>query len=297
MKKLLNFIVCSTAIFALFSCNVFNDNEQSQDTNNDTITVEVISQEMKDKIAAQDTLMGALVLEVDTLGQALTQVHKENAELKARVAKLENPKSTWGYMTFAALAIAIIAFILSLLTLLRKGVSREKGDKSVNNNFDKSQRKVIKNEESVGSLKKTSKEKDARSQKVKSTDSSGKANEVHDVSSAVTKPQEQPCQSPKAGYLKKGYAKINNDEFFAQIFDSAEEDCVFSIEFKSATKGEFNIIAVDKVKSRNNWQEIVECTGLSIKDATSFKVKEFGICEKCDDSAWKITRKLKIELS
>lgn len=294
MKKLLNFIVCSTAIFALFSCNVFNDNEQSQDTNNDTNTVEVISQEMKDKIAAQDTLMGALALEVDTLGQALTQLHKENAELKARVAKLENPKSTWGYMTFAALAIAIIALIQFLLM---KGVIKKEVREIVNNKFDKPQRKVTKNEESVGSLKKTSKEKDARSQKVKSTDSSGKANEVHDVSSAVTKPQEQPCQSPKAGYLKKGYAKINNDEFFAQIFDSAEEDCVFSIEFKSATKGEFNIIAVDKVKSRNNWQEIVECTGLSIKDATSFKVKEFGICEKCDDSAWKITRKLKIELS
>lgn len=294
MKKLLNFIVCSTAIFALFSCNVFNDNEQSQDTNNDTNTVEVISQEMKDKIAAQDTLMGALVLEVDTLGQALTQVHKENAELKARVAKLENPKSTWGYMILAVLAIAIIALILFLLM---KGVIKKEVREIVNNKFDKPQRKVTKNEESVGSLKKTSKEKDARSQKVKSTDSSGKANEVHDVSSAVTKPQEQPCQSPKAGYLKKGYAKINNDEFFAQIFDSAEEDCVFSIEFKSATKGEFNIIAVDKVKSRNNWQEIVECTGLSIKEATSFKVKEFGICEKCDDSAWKITRKLKIELS
>lgn len=294
MKKLLNFIVCSTAIFALFSCNVFNDNEQSQDTNNDTITDEVISQEMKDKIAAQDSLMGALVLEVDTLGQALTQVHKENAELKARVAKLENLKSTWDYMTFAALVIAIIALILSLLM---KGVIKKEVCEIVNNKFDKPQMKVTKNEESVGSLKKTSKEKDARSQKVKSTDSSGKANEVHDVSSAVTKPQEQPCQSPKAGYLKKGYAKINNDEFFAQIFDSAEEDCVFSIEFKSATKGEFNIIAVDKVKSRNNWQEIVECTGLSIKEATSFKVKEFGICEKCDDSAWKITRKLKIELS
>lgn len=294
MKKLLNFIVCSTAIFALFSCNVFNDNEQSQDTNNDTNTVEVISQEMKDKIAAQDTLMGALVLEVDTLGQALTQVHKENAELKARVAKLENPKSTWGYMILAVLAIAIIALILFLEM---KGVIKKEVREIVNNKFDKPQRKVTKNEESVGSLKKTSKEKDARSQKVKSTDSSGKANEVHDVSSAVTKPQEQPCQSPKAGYLKKGYAKINNDEFFAQIFDSAEEDCVFSIEFKSATKGEFNIIAVDKVKSRNNWQEIVECTGLSIKEATSFKVKEFGICEKCDDSAWKITRKLKIELS
>lgn len=293
MKKLLNFIVCSTAIFALFSCDVFNDNEQSQDTNNDAATVEGISQEMKDKIAAQDTLMGALVLEVDTLGQALIQVQKENAELKARVTKLENPKSTWGYMALAALAIAIIALVLSLL---KKGVSREEVDKNFSKKFANSQR-VAKLEYTVDQLNVSLRNVNENSRAVDITPRGRKSNDVHNTPSVVTKHQEQLCQSPKAEYLKKGYAKINSGDCFTQIFDSAEEGCVFSIEFKSATKGEFNIIAVDKIRSRNNWQEIVECTGLSIKDATSFNVKELGICEKYDDSMWKITRKLKIKLS
>lgn len=79
--------------------------------------------------------MNALVLKVDTLAQALSQAQKENAELKVQVAKLESPKSTWGYMTLASLVIAIIALVLSLL---RKGISREKVDEIFSCNLDKS---------------------------------------------------------------------------------------------------------------------------------------------------------------
>ena len=43
------------------------------------------------------------------------------------------------------------------------------------------------------------------------------------------------------------------------------------------------------------WQEIVEYTG-SIEDATSFKVEDYGICEKYDDVTWQVTKKLKIKL-
>ena len=96
-------------------------------------------------------------------------------------------------------------------------------------------------------------------------------------------------------YIKMGYANINSGNIFTKIFDSAQESCVFSIKFKSATKGEFNIISLDKIKSRNMWQEIVEYTG-SIEDATSFKVEDYGICEKYDDVTWQVTKKLKIKL-
>lgn len=291
MKKLLNFIVCLTAILALSSCDAFNSNEQSQEANNNVTTVEGVSQEIKDKIAAQDTLMSALALEVDTLAQALTQTQKENAELKAQVTKLESPKSTWGYMTFAALAMAIIALILSFL---KKGISREDVDKIFSHNLDKSQR-VEKLKENVVLLNTFARKMEARLREVESTLSRSKSSDVHNMQSAVTKHQEQPCQSSKVEFPKKGYAKINSGDCFTQIFDSAEEGCVFSIEFKSATKGEFNIIAVDKIKSRNYWQEIVEYNGLSIKDATNFKVEEFGICEK-DKDVWRITKKLKIKL-
>lgn len=304
MKKLLNFIVCSTVILALSSCDVFNDKKQSQDTKDNATTIEGISQEIKDKIAAQDTLMSALVLKVDTLAQALTQTQKENAELKAQVTKLESPKSTWGYMTLAAFAIAIIALILSLL---KKGISREEVDKIFSHNLDKSQRmaelKVAVSQLKSGqnnriplSVNTSLQNLDVRLQIVESTLSRSKLNEVHNMPlSTVTNSQNLSRQSKEPEYLKMGYANINSGCIFTKILDSAQEGCVFSIKFKSATKGEFNIISLDKIKSRNMWQEIVEYTG-SIEDATSFKVEEYGICEKYDDVTWQVTKKLKIKL-
>ena len=81
--------------------------------------------------------MNELALKVDTFAQALIQVQKENDKLKAQVEKLESPKSTWGYMTLASIVVAIIALVLSLL---RKGISREKVDEIFSYNLDKSKR-------------------------------------------------------------------------------------------------------------------------------------------------------------
>lgn len=301
MKKKLNLIiVCFVAIFTLSSCNLFNDKEESKDSHSNATTVEGISQEIKNKIAAQDTLMNALVLKVDTLAQALTQVQKENAELKAQVKKLESPKSTWGYMTLASFVVAIIALVLSLL---RKGVSRKKVDEIFSYNLDKSKRiaemKVAVSQLQSGfsnnkvsrSVNTSLHNLDVRLCSVETSVSrlSSKLNEVHNMSNSSDRHRQEP------EYIKMGYANINSGNIFTKIFDSAQESCVFSIKFKSATKGEFNIISLDKIKSRNMWQEIVEYTG-SIEDATSFKVEDYGICEKYDDVTWQVTKKLKIKL-
>lgn len=303
MKNRINLIVCFVAIFTLFSCNLFNDKEENKETNNNATTVEGISQEIKNKIAAQDTLMNALVLKVDTLAQALTQAQKENAELKAQVEKLESPKSTWGYITLASFVVAIIALVLSLL---RKGVSGKKIDEIFSYNLDKSKRikelkdtvDQLKNSRVSSSVNISLQNLDVRLRSVESFAArlNSKPNEVHNMpNSSVSHCQEQPRKPQEPEYIKMGYANINSGNIFTKIFDSAQESCVFSIKFKSATKGEFNIISLDKIKSRNMWQEIVEYTG-SIEDATSFKVEDYGICEKYDDVTWQITKKLKIKL-
>ena len=247
--------------------------------------------------------MNALVLNVDTLAQALSQAQKENAELKVQVAKLESRKSTWGYMTLASLIIAIIALVLSLL---RKGLSREKVDEIFRNNLDKSKR-IAELKDAVSQLQPglngnrvslSLQNLDTRLRSVESSVSrlSSKTNETQNSSNpSVTHRQEQLRQTKDLEYLRMGYANINSGNIFTKIFDSAQESCVFSIKFKSANKGEFNIISLDKIKSRNMWQEIVEYTG-SIEEATSFKVEDYGICEKYDDVTWQVTKKLKIKL-
>ena len=304
MKKAINIVVCLATILTLSSCDFFSEKQPVQDS---AAPVEGISQEIKNKIAAQDTLMNALVLKVDTLAQALSQAQKENAELKVQVAKLESPKSTWGYMTLASLVIAIIALVLSLL---RKGISREKVDEIFSCNLDKSKRiaelKVAVSQLQSGlnsnraslSVNTSLQNLDARLRSVESYVSrlSSKANETQNSSNpSVTHRQEQLRQTKDLEYLRMGYANINSGNIFTKIFDSAQESCVFSIKFKSANKGEFNIISLDKIKSRNMWQEIVEYTG-SIEEATSFKIEDYGICEKYDDVTWQVTKKLKIKL-
>lgn len=307
MKKAIKIIVCVATILMLSSCDFFSEKQPVQDTVDSATTVEGISKEIKDKIAAQDTLMNALVLKVDTLAQALSQAQKENAELKVQVAKLESPKSTWGYMTLASLVIAIIALVLSLL---RKSLSREKVDEIFCNNLDKSKRiaelNVAVSQLQSGlngsrvslSVNTSLQNLDTRLRSVESSVSrlSSKTNETQNSStSSVTHRQEQLRQTKDLEYLRMGYANINSGNIFTKIFDSAQESCVFSIKFKSTNKGEFNIISLDKIKSRNMWQEIVEYTG-SIEEATSFKVEDYGICEKYDDVTWQVTKKLKIKL-
>lgn len=305
MKKAINIVVCLATILTLSSCDFFSEKQPVQDSVDSAAPVEGISQEIKNKIAAQDTLMNALVLQVDTLAQALSQAQKENAEFKVQVAKLESPKSTWGYMTLASLVIAIIALVLSLL---RKGLSREKVDEIFCNNLDKSKRiaelKVAVSQLQSGlnsnrtsqSVNTSLQNLDARLRSVESYVSrlSSKTNETQN-SSSVTHRQEQLRQTKDLECLRMGYANINSGNIFTKIFDSAQESCVFSIKFKNANKGEFNIISLDKIKSRNMWQEIVEYTG-SIEEATSFKVEDYGICEKYDDVTWQVTKKLKIKL-
>lgn len=306
MKEVYSLIVL-TAVLALSSCDFFSEKQPVQDTVDSAATVEGISKEIKNKIAAQDTLMNALVLKVDTLAQALSQAQKENAELKVQVAKLESPKSTWGYMTLASLIIAIIALVLSLL---RKGLSREKVDEFFCNNLDKSKRiaelKVAVSQLQSGlngnrvslTVKTSLQNLDARLRSVESSvlRLSSKMNEVQNSSNpSVTHRQEQSSQTKDLENLRTGYANINSGNIFTKIFNSAQESCVFSIKFKSENKGEFNIISLDKIKSRNMWQEIVEYTG-SIEEATSFKVEDYGICEKYDDVTWQVTKKLKIKL-
>lgn len=307
MKKAINIVVCFATILTLSSCDFFSGKQPDQDSVDNAAPVEGISQEIKNKIEAQDTLMNALVLKVDTLSQVLSQAQKENAELKVQVAKLESPKSTWGYMTLASLVIAIIALVLSLL---RKGISREKVDKIFSYNLDKSKRiaelKVAVSQLQSGlnsnraslSVNTSLQNLDARLRSVESYVSrlNSKANETQNSSNpSVTNRQEQLRQTKDLEYLRMGYANINSGNIFTKIFNSAQESCVFSIKFKSENKGEFNIISLDKIKSRNMWQEIVEYTG-SIEEATSFKVEDYGICEKYDDVTWQVTKKLKIKL-
>ena len=99
-----------------------------------------------------------------------------------------------------------------------------------------------------------------------------------------------------SAYNRIGYAKINTEHFFTEIFDSNLEVCVFKIQFSSEIVGSFNLISLDKIKSRNGWQKVVECSGVSIDTAKDFQLIEEGVCKKIDDATWEVIKPLKIKL-
>ena len=294
MKKLFYCIVCAIAIGTLSSCDTFDSKKPNQEDNATPAATTVegtpTQQKIEDKIAEQDTLRRVLASKVDTLSQKLSQ---ENEELKTRTTKLESAKNIWSYMAFASLVIAIIALILSLVNLSKL----KKVDKDRNKVADLAKEVELLELYFKQNVNKSFKELKAKVQELEKRPSEAKANVVQDKpKTAATNGQKQPPQVPKPEYPKVGYAKNDRDMYFTTIYDSNQEGCVFKIAFTGPNAGEFDIISLEKIQSRNDWQQKVECQGCSIKEARDFRVEEKGLCEKADESTWKVTRKLKIKL-
>ena len=309
MKKLFYFIVCLAMITAITSCDLFDGETKSSSDSKDTTTIVVLPDTVKQKIVAQDSLMKALVAKIDELTNELNSSKENISLLDKSVKDLKSPKATWGYMSLAAIVIAIISLILMLFR--PKGIKEERVYEIFEHCLDKSER-VKKLTVNVNTLLNSQRSAKSNQQNVTlSSDiesrllklesriqqmGNGFNNHPEAHSSQTSSNYREPSQRRiETEYQRTGYANINFGKLFTKILDSNQEGCVFSIKFKSQTKGEFTIISLDKIKSRNGWQEVVEYTG-SIEDATSFKLEDIGVCEKIDENTWEVTRPLKIRL-
>lgn len=307
MKKVYSLIVL-TAIFSLSSCSFFEDDNPSTDKKEIRTIVE-LPDSVKQKIVEQDALMTELINKVDTLTEELNLTKAENAELKEKIEELKSPKSTWAYISIGAFVLGLIALIISLLK--PKGIKENRIYEIFKNSLDDSSR-IKELQANVNNLLSSQ-----RNNRVSNTGSSYAPNsdgrlrqlenqmaKVNEVINKITAPVSQPVstrQEPTPSredneYQKVGYAKVDTDIYFTTIFESNQEGCVFKLTFTSQTKGKFNIIGLDKIQSRNDWQKKVECSGVSIKEATEFSLEDEGVCEKIDENTWKVTKPLKIRL-
>ncbi len=307
MKHFLYFIIVAAILIVVSSCSLFEDDNQQKEVQEYTNTIGGLSQEIKDKIAAQDTLMKELVSKVDTLAEALNVTQKENIELKEKLESIQSPRSTW--MSIGAIALSIIAVALALF---KKGLSEQKILEIVKDRLDNSKRikelifhvNTLKNDaqhysrNSQSNLS-VSQNVETRLRQVEKTlnDIVNYINgqKLNSQSQNPTGRQgEQSSNQPER--QRVGYAKIGYETYFTTIYDSNQEGCAFKITFKNATKGEFTIIALDRISSSNDWQQKIECVGVSIKDAIDFQVEEPGICENIGNNTWQVTKPLKIRL-
>ena len=303
MKKVCSLIVL-TAILALSSCSFFEDDKSSKGKDEIRTIVE-LPESAKQKIADQNTLMTELL----KLTAELNLTKEENAELKEKIAELKSPKKTWAYISIGAFVLGLIALIISLLK--PKGIREKRVYEIVKKSLDES-RRIKELQENVNNLLSSQ-----RNNRMSNTSSSYAPNsdsrlrqlekqmaQVIEVIKNITITTSQPVSTRKEPvssrkeneYQKVGYAKVDTDIYFTTIYDSNQEGCVFKISFTSPIIGKFNIISLDKIQSRNDWQQKVECSGCSIKEASDFRIEDDGICEKIDESTWKVTKPLKIRL-
>lgn len=304
MKKVCSLIVL-TAILALSSCSFFEDDKSSKGKDEIRTIVE-LPESAKQKIADQDTLMTELLNKVDTLTAELNLTKEENAELKEKIAELKSPKKTWAYISIGAFVLGLIALIISLLK--PKGIREKRVYEIVKKSLDES-RRIKELQENVNNLLSSQ-----RNNRMSNTSSSYAPNSdsrlrklenqmaqvIKKITITTSQPvstRNEPVSSRKENeYQKVGYAKVDTDIYFTTIYDFNQEGCVFKISFTSPIIGKFNIISLDKIQSRNDWQQKVECSGCSIKEASDFRIEDDGICEKIDESTWKVTKPLKIRL-
>ena len=307
MKKVYSLIVL-TAVLALSSCSFFEDDKSSKGKDEIRTIVE-LPDSVKQKIADQDTLMTELLNKVDTLTAELNFTKEKNAELKEKIAELKSPKSTWAYISIGAFILGLIALIISLLK--PKGIKEKQVYEIVKKSLDESRRikELQVNVNNLLSSQRNNRMSNISSSYAPNSDSRlrqlenqmaqviGIINKITVTASQPVSTRKEPAPSRKENeYQKVGYAKVDTDIYFTTIYESNQEGCVFKLTFTCQSKGKFNIIALDKIQSRNDWQKKVECSGVSIKEATDFRLEDEGICEKIDDNTWKVTKPLKIKL-
>lgn len=108
-------------------------------------------------------------------------------------------------------------------------------------------------------------------------------------------------QSPmEKGSPKVKYFGINSEDYFVRAFDTSDVDKLFKVTFDdvSLNKGEFELIDLNRIKSADQIDQVVQLTVDSkrIKDAKNIVSQVRGTVVR-DGNLWKVVEKLKLKLN
>ena len=280
--------------FAMTSCDFFGGSTVKPDLQDTNISA--IDDSIKNKIIKQDSLYRGLVELVETLTDTLNTCKSQVAKLQLQVKKQKEPSWIWLSLTIVSLLLGVfaIAEILSsrgvylrkeeVEKLIKEKLSKEKQS----SNFENYIRGII--------------HKHPNSNTAKSVDANDFRRISDRLNSVEKKIEELRMPVANSGnYIQQAsskviYAKLNTNEYFMEVQDHAGDGCVFRIESNSPDTGTFNIISIDKIKSKDALKSVVECHGCKMSEAQHFKVMSLGECQKVD-GVWKMTKKLEIEIS
>lgn len=312
--KRFNIVLTIFFSFAITSCSWFKNAPTTN--NNEPTPIGIVPDSIKQHLIKQGPLYVGLIAKIDTLTNEINSLEVSVANLQHRVDSLENPKSIWDFLTTGVILIAITALLLLLLILYKKLYEhihrlseklREESSriKSIEKRLETPTPKSSRDQQND---KSTPNENIERRIKNLERELSQAISTFNRISSQISdnnitnsnNTEKTLKRAGKSDFSKQGYATLNSGKYFFNILESNQEGCVFHINFKSPDmgEGEFDLISLDKIKSSNGWQEVINTTGdCTMEEATDYKLEKIGICQKMpDEKTWEITQKLQIKI-
>lgn len=316
MKTYKNVSILLTSLFLFSSCELFSGkvDDPQVDSKVEIQKIEVLPDSIKNKMIEQDSLVRNLIAKIDSLTLGLNETQSNVSDIKSNVENLKSPNKLWNFISIVAFIIGVTALVMSIFK--SKGLKRLDVENIFSDCMDQSTRiKAMKNQ--IENLQSSSRGSSSHGNKQQPSDVESRLNslevtmkQVVDYINNSTKPNISSQGEPdnhnydysynyneQPSFVKAGYAKLNRQNYFFDIFESNQEGCVYKIQFKSPTKGEFDLISLDKIKSRNGWQDIIEYEGpCTMAEATSYRLISPGVIEKYDSKTWEVKKKLKINI-
>lgn len=307
MKKIpFHHIVILVLSLSAVSCDFFGGGKSSQLNLKEVESIEQLQDTVKKLLDTQDALYAGLAKKIDTMAVALNVALKTTDSnfktLEKQVAALREPTKIWNYVTLGC--VVVILVLIAVIVVIYTHLNRLRRDLhiSVRENIIPFMKNTnVRLEKIEQSLSNKSYSKNASSD---SSEISSLKRRIKDLEDRLQQgPMETYSIGPKDRAASSftstriGYANINSKQYFLDVFDTKQEASVYEIHFKSDTEGIFDIISLDKIKSRNNWQDVIDAHGdCLMPEANRYEREDYGICKKVDDSTWEVTKKLKIKL-
>jgi len=315
MKNLIFLFISSIFLLSIVSCN--HGREDDQSGSKDSFNIAGIPEALKKRLTEQDSLSREMVAKIDSITIQLCNSKKQIESLQSEVKKIQEPGQVLACIALVALFLSLIALVLILIRT-RNTLNKKKAKDYINGYLEESYDNP---NTAFGKIKTLSahvqgiesrmrpRYSDNQGLSVVNFDLSDLEKRVTDLE-RIIRLKDQRNDTPKFfSYdmgapkserqvsTKVGYANINTSNYFVDLVDSKQETCVFVITFKGPEQGEFDIISLDKLKSRNGWQDVVAATGdCTMAEANSYEVLGFGQCKKIEDNTWEVTRKLRIKI-
>lgn len=307
MRKIITVILICISTCLLISCDSDDkNNKKVVSENNERIEkMELFSDSTREKLIKQDSVNEILLEKIDTLTTKVNELNEYKSMVDEINGQLQNIKQPHNGLStvllWSSLAIAIIALVL--IWSFPKRFYKNKLRYILHKDFDKSNQKIQEINEKLNLLAKkqtttnqNNKQYEELERRIKVLEVANNRGNSSVSRNIVNTSSNRETVSREVNTQKVVYAKLNSGSYFLELSESNQEGCVFRINYNtSLNRGEFCIISLDKIKSRNGWKDVVDYYGnCVIENATNYQIVESGLCEKLADGTWEVKRKLKI---